>query len=126
MNDSYAILLFAANRLNAASKSGSDFNAYWFIFAVLICIVVIVAYFAYNHLRKNRAHSHYALFRGLCQLHKLDSNSKKLLRHIAEYYHIDKPVRLFTEPSWLGQAQLKNDFRADAELINGLRVKLFG
>jgi hypothetical protein len=89
-------------------------------------IAVVAAYFAYNYLRKIRANSHYALFRGLCRQHELDSNSKRLLRDIAQHYDIDKPVRLFIESSWLDQARSKNAFPADAELIGELRVKLFG
>jgi hypothetical protein len=126
MNATCSILLLAANRLNDASKKGSDFNFYWIIFAVLIVIAVVVAYFAFDRFRKIRANSHYSLFRDLCRLHGLDSNSKDLLCNIAQYYQIEKPVRLFLEPNWLDQARLRNDFSSDAELINGLRMKLFG
>jgi hypothetical protein len=133
MNDSCSFLLFAANRLSVtanrlsvAAKRVSDFNFCWLIYAIAIVAVVIALYFACHHLRKIRANSHSALFRDLCRLHELDSNSKKLLGDLAQHYQIDKPVRLFLEPSWLNQAQAGSVFPADAGLIDGLRAKLFG
>jgi hypothetical protein len=126
MNGLCSYLIFAANRLSAASNSDSDFDIYWWVIAALIVIAFIAACFAYNRIRKIQANGHYALFRGLCRLHGLDSNSKRLLRDIALHYNIDKPVRLFLEPSWLDQIQSKNDISADTVLINELKAKLFG
>jgi hypothetical protein len=126
MNDSCSFLLLAASRVSAASKSDSDFDIYWWIIAALMVLAFIAVCFAYNRFQKIQANGHYALFRGLCRLHELDSNSKRLLRDIALHYDIDKPVRLFLEPSWLDQIQSKNDISADTVLINDLRAKLFG
>jgi hypothetical protein len=109
-----------------ASTRGSDFNAAWLIYAVVGVIAAVAGSFAFNRFRKIRANGHFALFRGLCRLHELDSFSKSLLRDLAAYYDIDKPVRLFMEPCWLDRAKLDNDFPADAGLVDELRAKLFG
>jgi hypothetical protein len=109
-----------------ALKRDSDFDYTWIVVAALVVVAAVATFFVIHRIRKAQSQSHYALFSGLCRVHELDSNSKKLLSAIAEQYQIEKPVRLFLEPNWLDRARAEKRFPEYAELIDALKAKLFG
>ena len=81
------------------------------------------------HVGKRFAHhwhnSHSGLFCSLCRLHRLDRNSRRLLKQVVQYYRLTQPARIFTEPHWLDPARLGAPLRARAADIAALRNHLF-
>ncbi len=92
----------------------------------LIVAVCVISYFG-TRLRHNwRYKSPLALFLGLCQAHKLDVGSKKLLRQVAQHHKLTHPARVFTEPQWIDKASLAGTMRSQSMKLGILRERLFG
>lgn len=77
-----------------------------------------------RRLAHHRHNSHPGLFCGLCRLHRLDRNSRRLLRQVAQCYRLAQPARIFIEPQWLDPARL-TPLRARSAEIVALRNRLF-
>jgi predicted negative regulator of RcsB-dependent stress response len=124
MNSLVLSAVFAAKGINDLATS--DFNSTWIIVGVVVVVVGVASYLAFNAMQKKQANSHSGLFNGLCRHHGLDSSSKKLLRSIAQHIQINHPARLFLEPGWLDLKQLGPEFQAQANALKSLRKQLFG
>lgn len=69
--------------------------------------------------------SHPGLFCSLCRLHRLDRNSRRLLKQVVQYHRMSQPARVFIDPNWLDPARLGAAWRARSPEIAALRSRLF-
>ncbi len=105
---------------------GGQLAIYLAITVGLIVAVCVIFYFG-TRMRNNwRFKSPLALFLGLCQAHKLDVGSKKLLRQVAQQHKLDQPARVFTDPQWIDKASLSGALRSQSMKLGILRERLFG
>lgn len=96
--------------------------------ALAAAAVGLVILFGLVRMARRFAHrwhnSHPGLFCSLCRLHRLDRNSRRLLKQVAQCYRLAQPARIFIEPQWLDPARL-TPLRARSAEIVALRNRLF-
>ena len=78
-----------------------------------------------NRLIHRWHNSHPGLFCGLCRLHRLDRNSRRLLKQVTQFHRLAQPGRIFTEPQWLDPDRLGAAWRVRASELHALRARLF-
>ncbi len=118
-----SMLLLARRR---SQIDGGKLAFYLAITVGLILAVCAASYFG-TRMRNNwRYKSPLALFLGLCQAHKLDVGSKKLLRQIAQQHKLDQPAQVFTDPQWIDKACVSGALRSQSMKLGILRERLFG
>lgn len=76
-------------------------------------------------LQHHSSYSHWGLFTSLCRLHRLDRNSRRLLKQVVQSQRLGQPARVFTEPQWLDPDRLPGALRQRAEDLTALRTLLF-
>lgn len=98
----------------------------WLLVAMgAICAVGIVLTIANGIANRWRYNSHPALFHRLCQVHELDSASRRLLKRVARFHRLRQPARLFVEPKWLDPGPLGAALGHRAAELAQLRNRLF-
>lgn len=95
---------------------------------VIGVIVLSVWLFAmyYNWRENNNKRSPSGLFRQLCQAHKLDFRSSRLLRKLATWHKLTHPARLFLEPERFDAAKLSPVLKQQQATLERLRNHIFG
>jgi hypothetical protein len=125
------IVLIAARHLAAISRrssSGADAGEmlFWLSIAsgtiVVVCLAIYVATRAHDRWHHNCQTS---LFLGLCRVHRLNPQTRRLLRRIANYHRLHRPADLFLEPRWLDPARLGGPLRTRHAEIAAVRQRLF-
>lgn len=92
--------------------------------AVVGVILLVVLVRVAKQLAHHWHNSHPGLFCSLCRLHRLDRNSRRLLKQVAQCYRLPQPARIFIEPQWLDPARLTALRGRSAEIV-ALRNRLF-
>lgn len=98
---------------------------YLMIAATVIASVCLIVYFVSRLRHRWRYNSHRSLFNGLCRVHGLNRNARKLLKRVARHHKLGQPGRLFLEPKWLDPAGLRGSMREQAGNVAALRNRLF-
>lgn len=119
------MLLLAARPPAGAAVSGGQLLLWLLLAGVAVGIVSGALYYGHRWHHRHRHQSHAALFRGLCETHRLDRSARRLLSQVGRYHRLAQPARLFTEPEWLEPAKLGDRFSAKAGEVADLRTRLF-
>jgi hypothetical protein len=118
-------LVGAASRYRGPRADAGEMFV-WLLIAVGVIAVVCVVLYALNRMiHRWRYNSHPALFYGLCKVHGLDGNARRLLKQVARFHNLARPTRLFIDPKWLDPANLGGSFRARTGELWALRQRLF-
>ena len=120
---SHPATLLAAG--NYGRRSGGEMVVYLAVAVVAIAVVCVGAYLVSLVVHQRRFNSHGALFSGLCRIHALDRNARKLLIEVAQHRRLSQRARLFTDPRWLDPATLRGPIRRKAADVDALRRRLF-
>jgi len=118
-------ILGAAGRYRAGRADTGEMLVWLLIAGGTIAAVCVLLYVVNRLLHRWRYNSHPALFYGLCKVHGLDGNARRLLRQVARSHNLRWPGRLFVEPKWLEPANLGGTLRARAAELVALRERLF-
>jgi hypothetical protein len=122
----------APSRKLAASFRNAGYKPEWSDIWpwLLLTAAAIAAYVAWQIQRKRSDMSQACddpakLFRELCQVHGLDSASRKLLRQLADACGMPQPALVFLTPSAFGGEQTPAAFIQRADELKALRERLF-
>ncbi|MCS7305678.1 MAG: hypothetical protein NZ602_11315 [Thermoguttaceae bacterium] len=91
---------------------------------ILAGVLVLGLVVAWSLLRQSRWYQHRQLFHQLCQLHRLDRSSRRLLRRLKEQLQLPYAAWIFVDPRCLNVARKQLDIPA-SQLLQ-LQRTLFG
>jgi signal transduction histidine kinase len=110
---------------------GKNAQLHWDDLFMLLAIVlaVVVAGWLLSRVaqreRRRRTNSPRALFQELCQAHRLDRQSRKLLLRLAKHQELSHPASLFIDPRRFAPGQLPELSPSQLRRLENLRVQLF-
>ena len=121
-----AVALARLALLGARSRTSTTETLVYLAIAAGLITVVGLAVYGVNRLTHYRRYkSPTALFQGLCQTHGLDRGSRQLLKQVTRHHQLGQPARVFTEPTLLDPARLKQAFGSRLKEVTALRKRLF-
>ena len=108
----------------AAAAEHSNLMIRWILAGALVMLVVLTARLAYMGMRRWRVGPS-GLFSALCRVHKLKWSDRWLLWHLAGYYRMADPSRVFVEPERFDPQGLPPHLAGRAARLAELRENLF-
>jgi hypothetical protein len=96
----------------------------WFFVSVLVMLGVLTTWLACVGLKRWRVGPS-GLFSSLCRVHKLKWSDRWLLWHLAGYYRMADPSRVFVEPERFDPQGLPPHLAGRAARLSELRENLF-
>lgn len=98
----------------------------WMIVGVIAIGAISAGIWIATRIAHKRKHnSHATLFAGLCRVHGLDRNARRLLRQVISTHNLAQACRVFTEPQWLDPANARGPLQSQTKEMGSLRNHLF-
>jgi hypothetical protein len=124
-----ATALLAARGLGVGgrrqSASTEDIITWGVVGGVAIAAIAAAIWIGTRVAHQRKHNSHATLFAGLCRVHGLDRNARRLLRQVVATHNVAQPSRVFTEPQWLDPANARGPLQSQIQELKALRSHLF-